>query len=193
VQRHTEETWHHNARLVAAEIDKHAGEASVIVLAGDPRACADTREALGPEAARRLVEVDHGQRASGSSEAELDHDVRRVARDAAVAARTRLVHEYQEREGRAQGVADGVDDTLAATVRGQVETLLLDPDTAAWGRVRPDDVAGLTLPAPVDPTSELRADQVAVAAAARTGADVCIAGPHVLPRDGVAALLRWDT
>ncbi len=191
LQRHTEEVWQHNARLVAAEVDRRADEAPLIVLAGDPRACADVRHALGTAARQRLVEVDHGQRSTGSSEAGLEHDVRRVARDAAVAGRVRLVHEYDERTGRGGGVTSGVGDTLAAAVQGQVETLLLDPDTAARTRVRPDDIDGLTLPEPVDPAAELRADQVAVAAAARTGADVCVAGPHVLPSDGVAALLRW--
>jgi hypothetical protein len=73
-----------------------------------------------------------------------------------------------------------------------VAALLLDPDTVAAHRRRPDAVDGLTLPTGVPVDEELRADQLTIAASARTGADVHPLAPDSLPSDGVAALLRWD-
>lgn len=193
VQRSTEEVWRHNARLVAAEIEEKAADLPLVVLAGEPDACATVRDLVGPTIADRMALIERGTRADGGSEEAFDHAVLEAARDAAIAARLRRVHEYEEREGRGSGAADGVRAVLDAMVQGQVETLLVAPDVAATHRVRSGDVPGLTLPSAVDPAEELRADQVLVAAAARTDADVCVTGPQVLPADGAAALLRWDT
>jgi hypothetical protein len=191
LQSSTEEEWRRNAHLVAREIDERAEGVALIALAGEDDACAGIREALGVRAQQRTVVVEHGARAAGASEESLLADVRAAARDAVVEERLGLVRTYQERKGQGRGYADGTHDVLAAAVLGQVETLLLDPDTAARSTVRPAEFEGLTLPEAVAPDAELRADQVAVAAAARTGAAVCVGGPHVLPDDGVAALLRW--
>lgn len=193
VQRSTEEVRRHNARLVAAEIEAKAADVPLVLLAGETDACALVRELVGPAVADRMTMLEHGTRAEGGSEEAFDHAVVEAARDVAIAARVRHVHDYEERKGRGSGAADGVRAVLDAMVQGQVETLFITPDVAAEHHVKPGDVPGLALPSAVDPTEQVRADQVLVAAAARTDADVCVTGQQILPADGAAAILRWDT
>lgn len=192
VQRSTEETWRHNARQVATEIDRRASEARIVVLAGDPGACAGIQQELGPTAAERTV-IARGSRAAGAAEQPLDDDVEQAVQDTVAADRTTVLEDYERRRAQGHGVAAGIRDVLAASVQGQVETVLFDPGTAASHRFRPQAIAGLTLPSDTDADDALRADQLAVAAGLRTGADIALAEPALLPPDGVAALLRWDT
>lgn len=87
--------------------------------------------------------------------------------------------------GRASAVATGLQEVADAFVRGQVETLLLDPGQAAHLTLTLTDQLLGSAPEDLD----LRADLALLAAA--TGADVRVA-PSTLGGNPVAALLRWD-
>lgn len=106
-----------------------------------------------------------------------------------------LLEEFEAARGRG-GVAVGIHDTLAGAVRGQVDTLLLDPGAAMLVHVRPGEVEGLDLSqgvGPLDRGVAHRGDQLAIAAAAQSSADVRVVRQGALTSDGVAALLRRDT
>jgi hypothetical protein len=192
IQRSTEETWRKNAREVAAEIDRRAERVEHVVLAGDPRACADVQQALGAEASRRTVVVESGSRAPGAAEQPLTDEVHSIVDESVAVGRALLLEDYERRRGQGGGFAGGIGDVLAACVEGKVAALLLDPDTATAHRLRPDTIDGLTLATGVPMDEEVRADQLTIAASARTGADVHPLTSDSLPSDGVAALLRWD-
>jgi hypothetical protein len=72
-------------------------------------------------------------------------------------------------------------------VRGQVETLLLDPVAARDLTLDTTEHPGLVVGA----EGELRADQALVAAAVLTGASVAVSPSATLGGAPVAALLRW--
>ena len=105
--------------------------------------------------------------------------------------RLSLHHELKDRLGQDRAVATGVRDVADAFVRGQVDTLLLDPQAAAELTLDPADHPGLVV-GPGVPDGPLRADQALVAAAVLTGAQVAVAPRAVLGGTPVAALLRWD-
>jgi hypothetical protein len=109
-----------------------------------------------------------------------------------VAQRLDVAHTLQDRLGRDEAVTTGTSGVLDAMVRGQVETLLLDPDRLSASTLRVPDHPGLSLGSVGAPDAEVRADLALVAAATVTGADVAVAGAGVLRGTPVAALLRWD-
>lgn len=109
-----------------------------------------------------------------------------------VAQRLDVAHTLQDRLGRDEAMTTGTSGVLDAMVRGQVETLLLDPDRLSATTLRVPDHPGLSLGSVGAPDAEVRADLALVAAATVTGADVAVAGAGVLRVTPVAALLRWD-
>ena len=188
-QHHTEEIWRRNARQVADEIEHHVSHGlGIVVLAGDVRARAEISEALGGRASDSVIEIEAGGRADGASREALDDAVHDAVRGVVAERQLGLLREFEQRRGRDEAVAVGTDAVLDAFVRGQVDTLLLDPATAREGTVDPAKYPGLTLPT----AAPQRRDLALVAAAALTSANVVTAQPTLLPEDGVAALLRWD-
>jgi len=105
--------------------------------------------------------------------------------------RISLSHELKDRLGRDHAVATGVRDVADAFVRGQVQTLVLDPAQAAELTLDPADHPGLAV-GPADAVGPLRADQALIAAAALTSAEVAVVPRTVIGGIPVAALLRWD-
>jgi hypothetical protein len=188
-QHHTEEVWRRNARQVSEEIEHHVSHGlGVVVLAGDVRARAEISDALGGRAADSLIEIEAGGRAEGASREALDEAVREAVAGVVTERRLGVLREFEQRRGRNEAVAVGTDAVMDAFVRGQVETLLLDPAKAREGTVDPAKYPGIAMPS----ASPQRRDLALIAAAALTSAAVVTAGPTLLPDDGVAALLRWD-
>ncbi len=188
-QRGTEEVWRRNAAQVADEIQTHVAHGlSVVVLAGDVHARKNISEALGGRASESLIEIEAGSRAEGASRESLDEAVREAVRGVVTERRLAVLREFEQRRGRDEAVAVGTDAVIDAFVRGQVDTLLLNPEQAREGEVDPESHPGLALPT----AQPQRRDLALIAAAALTSADVVTAGPTLLPPDGVAALLRWD-
>lgn len=191
-QNHTEEVWRRNARQSAELIDRQVSSGiPLVVLAGDERARVEIRDALGTKAAECTVQVEAGGRAAGSSREALEAAVADVLRAEVVKRRLGWARQYQERRGRGDAVATGRQEVLDAFVIGQVETLLLDVPTSREETVQPADYRGFSLGVGI--SAILRLDQVLVAAAVRTAADVVVVPGRVLEGAPAAALLRWSS
>jgi len=190
-QHETENVWAQNAELVAAEISRRVREGHrLVLLAGDPQSKSLVRDALG-DLPMDLVELDSGTRAEDGGGEAMQQAVREALMDEVVGRRVDLVHQLRERMGRGESVATGVRDVADAFVRGQVETLLLDPLPLADLELAPADHPGLVL-SPAAPLAQpVRADLGLVAAAAHTDAAVSVLPSRVMGGAPVAALLRW--
>lgn len=191
-----EEEWKRSADDVAAEIERQvtAGP-SLVLIAGEPDAVSEVRAKLSHLEAE-LVELQGGRRNADGGEEAFDEEITQALRGQAVASNLDVLAQLEQRLGeRAKGAstrgASGVDEVLDALVRGQVDTLLLDPAAAAETSLTVAEHPGLSLGA-ITSTDALRADQVLVALAALTDADVRIERSGTLAGAPVAALLRWD-
>jgi hypothetical protein len=198
-QSHAEEVWRRNGAAVAERVNELAREhPGIVALAGDVRAVGEIKEAVDAPTRSRLVVLDHGSRAPGSSRESLATAIDHAVRDAVVDEQLGVVRMLQEKTGQRRAAAVGVAEVLNGLAQGQVGTLLLAPAAAAGQTVSPKEHPGLALPANALDEHELRADLAAVCAAAATGADLTILGGEAsLPNgdggdDGMAALLRWD-
>ena len=186
-QHRTENVWAENAAEVADHVMSHVrGGTRLVLLAGDPRSKPLVRERLN-EAVAEVVELEHGSRAEDGGDDALAAAVREALGDQVVRRRLERVHALRERLGRGEGAVVGVDDVADAFVKGQVETLLLDPARAAETEVDVAAHPGLALR-----EDRLRADQALVAAAVLTSAEVGIAPAAALSGEPVAAVLRWE-
>lgn len=190
-QNVTETIWHRNAEAVVDQVLSHvrAGVETVLI-AGEPRSRSDVETMLESTPAD-VVQLETGSRAAdGGGEA-----LWGAVHDALVATvagrRLQVAHELRDRLGTGRSVATGVADVADAFVRGQVETLVFDPDATAEQTLSPTEHPGLALGA-VDVAEPVRADLALVAAAALTGADATVAGTEALGGASTAALLRWD-
>ncbi len=187
-QHVTENVWAQNAAQVAEAVLGHLGEGhDLVLLAGDPQSRPTVLEKLA-DAGATVVELESGTRNADGGDEALQQAVREALMDQAVQRRLALSHELTDRLGRGYAVATGVRDVADAFVRGQVETLLLDPADAAELTLDTAQHPGLAVGA----EGELRADQALLAAAVLTAADVAAAPRAVLGGSPVAALLRWD-
>jgi hypothetical protein len=190
-QHTVENVRQRNADAVADQIRSHvrAGH-RLVLLAGNPESTARVVDALG-ETRATVVQLDSGSRADDGGDEALQQAVREAVMDHTVEGRVQASHELKDRLGRGDAVATGLRDVTEAFVRGQVDTLLLDPVEAAELTLTPEDYPGLVLgPAPLD--EPVRADLALVAAATLTGADVSVSHRSLLAGTPVAALLRWD-
>ncbi|MDP9823982.1 baeRF2 domain-containing protein [Nocardioides massiliensis] len=187
MQQTSEDVWRDNARELAdlALSQVRAGR-RLVVVAGSPESRGEVVSAL--ESAAEVIELDRaGESSTDGGEEALLTELQTVAEQHLEERRQQLVATVQERRGQGQAIADDVPTVLDCLVRGQVETLLLDPDALREHDVDPGQHPGLPLPALDGP---VRTDLLLVAAAVSTDAAV-----RALPHDvdgPVAALLRWD-
>jgi hypothetical protein len=138
-----------------------------------------------------VIRLESGGRAvDGGDEAQRDA-IREALLEYSVARRLELVHRLRDRLGQDFAVATGARDVADAFVRGQVETLILDPEAAATIQLAVRDHPGLDLGVELD-GEPVRADQALIAAAVRTGAEVTALPKSAIGGAPVAALLRWD-
>ena len=190
-QHETENVWKRNADAVVEKLESLIGEGIRLVLvAGDPRSAAQVLEGLEKSKAT-LIQLESGGRAEDGGDEAQQQAIREALMEYAVARRLELVHRLKDRLGQDFAVATGVRDVADAFVRGQVETLLLDPGAAAEFELVPRDHPGLDLGA-VPEDEAVRADQAMLAAAVRTGAGVAVLPRAALGGSPIAALLRWD-
>ena len=190
IQRSTDHVWAANAREISHEIRRQveAGP-DLLVLAGDVRSrqlVADELEHLSAE----VVQLDHGGRAEDGGDDALADEIREVLRGRLITSRLERLHELGQQLGRGDRMAAGIGDVAEAFVRGQVDTLYLDPHTSAEHELDPAAYPGLAFGA-IEATGPLRADQAVVALACLTSADVITAGTEHLFGTPVAAVLRW--
>jgi len=194
-QQSAENAWHHNAELVADTVRSLQARHRVaaVLVAGEVRARSEVLRALGEDRAPgspRVVELESGGRAAGSSEQSLWDDVHEQLQRLQAADETELVERLQEGRGRGTGVATGLDAVLATLAEQRVERLVVDLDALADEAVRPSKHPGLALP-PGTPDDDLPAARVLVAAGSLSGARLSLVGER-LAGAPVSALLRWD-
>lgn len=189
-QHVTENVWARNAESVADQIEHHvrAGHRLVLV-AGDPQSLPVVMERLAHTPAT-VVRLESGTRSADGGEEALQQAVREALMAHVVARRLDDLHELRDRLGAGTSVATGVDDVADAFVRGQVDTLLIDPQGTGDLTLEPERHPGLALGA-VTPAGRVPAGQALVAAAVTTAAQVRVAPSRALGTP-VAALLRWD-
>lgn len=186
-----ENAWRDSAEEVVDAITSHvrAGH-RLVLLAGDPQSKGMVKDRLEGSPAE-VVELGSGQRAEDGGDEAMQQAIREALMEQVVQRRLGAVHELKERLGRGESVASGIDDVADAFVRGQVDTLLLDPTKAAETELDPTKYEGLHLGDGV-PRQPMRADQALVAAAVLTDASVTVAPYQAMGGEPVAALLRWD-
>ena len=191
-QSRTEQQWRDNARDVAEAVRSLCREAAprVVLLAGDVRArtlLAEDLHGIHPD----VVQLDTGGRAAGTSEEALEQEVRRVLAVYEAHDEQDVAETLDRGRATGKGVATGLDAVLDALVRAEVDRLVLDLQAAHELTVRPADHPGLTLPGSAATATELPADQVLVAAAAATGAEVVVLPRELAHGGGVSATLRF--
>jgi hypothetical protein len=191
-QQRAENTWKRNAELVAEQVrSQHAHfRPRVVVLAGDVRAKALLAEQLENLQAD-VATVDSGGRAAGASDEALWDDVRELLASYRAHDQADIAERLDRGRARGQGAATGLDEVVEALVRAEVERLVLDLSAARELRVSPADHPGLAVPAQVAESRDLPADQVLVAAAAATGAEVSLLPRELAHGGGVSATLRY--
>lgn len=177
-----ENTWEHNASLVARDVNSLAGVVApqVVLLAGDVRARTLVHEALDP-ATKALVRIIEHPGESEPTEEILGSLVRDTARDHVRELRGRVDQEL----GRRGAAVAGLAETAFALRRAQVQALLLDMAFLADPPRLPAEDAGLPV------TGQLPADDVFLAAAVATGADLVVSDEPTGLADGCGALLRY--
>jgi len=192
-QHVTENVWARNAEAVADEVLSHIRDGyRLVLLAGDPQSRPTVLARLEDTSAT-VVELDTGTRAEDGGDEALQQAIREALMEQVVTRRVEAAHDLRDRLGRDSAVATGVHDIADAFVRGQVDTLLIDPQGAAELTLDPADHPGLAVgPAQLEATEPLRADEGLIAAAVATSADVSVAPRAALGGAPVAALLRWD-
>ncbi len=187
----TENVWIHNASAVADRVNEHIRAGNrLVLLAGDPHSRPLVRERLEDQGVT-VVDLESGTRAEDGGEEAMQQAIREALMAETVRRRLAITHELKDRLGRDHAVATGVHDVADAFVRGQVDTLVLDPGPAAELTLDPSQHPGLAV-ATDPPQGPLRADQALVAAAVLTGAGVAVSRSAALGGAPVAALLRWD-
>ena len=191
LQHVTENVWARNADAVVEEVVGHVrlGQ-DLVLLGGDPQSVAMVRDGLADTKAR-VVELSTGNRSQDGGDEAMQQAVREALMDEVVGRRLAQARELQERLGREHAVATGIGGVADAFVRGQVDTLLLDPRAAAEEDLSLDDHPGLAL-GPTEPSGPVRADQALIAAAVLTDARVVVSPSATLGGNPAAALLRWD-
>jgi release factor family 2 len=190
-QHVTENVWARNAEAVADQVLHHVRAGHYLVLlAGDPQSRPVVLERLADTPAI-VVELESGSRAQDGGDEAFQQAVREALLEHVSGRRLAAVHELRDRLGTGSAVATGVHDVADAFVRGQVDTLLLDPQAATELALDPGDHPGLVL-GQATPEEPVRADQALLAAAVTTSADVRATPAATIGGTPVAALLRWD-
>ena len=197
-----EETWELSAREVATLVDRVTRDidARVIIASGDERALHLLGQHLPTHLVDRFVAVGGGGRARDGSEGVIADEVLRVLSDTVAADTVELLEDFSEQRGRHDRAADGVDATVEALRKGQVETLILtdarDASRAAFFGPDPTHLAlsaRALLDLGVEQPWQAPLEEVVVRAALGTGANVRFVGggTEQAPTDGVGALLRY--
>jgi hypothetical protein len=195
-QQTAENTWQHNAGLVADAV-RHLARSHrprVVLIAGEVRARAEVTRALessGTEELGRIVQLESGGRAAGSSTEALWEEANEILREVSAERDAEVEARLAEARGRGEAVATGIDEVLEALAKAQVDRLVVDLDALREKSVKPQQHEGLPVPAGAA-AEDQPADRVLVAAAALTGADITILPATMARGGGVSALLRWD-
>lgn len=199
-QQRAENTWEANAKLVAQELERLVKdeELAFVVIAGDVRSASFLREHLSHGTASLAVEV------KGEPVVSIDEIRDRLESEvAAYVGQTThdLLAKFQEERGQNDLATDGLDATVDALRKSQVDTLVLARDGVSgtlWfsvsdlGQVATDK--GPLTDLGIGDVAEGDAADVLVRAALGTGARIAVVpslSKQEGPTAGVGALLRY--
>ncbi|RNL86803.1 baeRF2 domain-containing protein [Halostreptopolyspora alba] len=203
MQRAVDERVKHNAKRIAEAMEELAvqGETERVVLAGETQVRTEIHDQLPTWVRERATEIESGSRAKSAHDSYLEPELRTVLRERADQQIRSVVERYQEGLGNEDRVAVGPRATVSALQRGQVETLLVDPDAFEgdswlWIGPSPEQLAvterELRDMGVAEPTAE-RAEAALLRAAVMTSAElVLVPQDRADLQDGVGALLRFD-
>lgn len=200
-QQRVEDSWDRNADEVADQVDRlvrrYAPE--VVLVAGDEHAISALTASLRRPVLDKLVRLDSGGRAAGTSHEAL-HEAVETALARHIAERDgALVDAFAGARGRQREAVQGLDSVVEALRRAQVAQLLLhdDPtsDATLWVGEKPleigltrADVTALGISDPV----EVPASAALVWALLGSGGGITIVDQgQVRLTGGIGALLRW--
>jgi hypothetical protein len=197
-QHRAENLWEANASQVAETLTRVVDQLRprFVAVAGDVRALQLLRDNAPERTRELLVEVGGEFESVERLLAETDKLLRQTVAEDTEA----LLARFRAERGQGDRAADGVEATLEALRKAQVEVLLLhddpDDDRTAWFGPAPTLLAAdqRTLAGPgVERPVQARLADVLVRAALGTGAEPRLldAGGTDGPRQGVGALLRW--
>jgi hypothetical protein len=196
-QREAEMAWHRNAgdaALATVDLAEAVG-AEVIVVAGDERADAALATQLPERWQDRMVLTGVGSRAAGADPSRLDE----VTVEAIAEVAAQHTQEALDRFGMQEDVGGGLDATVDALQRRQVDTMLIADDPSSTERLwvgpeptdiatDPDHLAALAVSEPVP----VRADAALIRALVGGDAGLVLIGPDEAPEpDGVGVVLRY--
>lgn len=210
MQTRAEDSWEHNAKTVAAELDRQVAERcpEVVLVTGDLRAVGLLREAVGGRVRDLLVEVPGGSRADGVNQQAFEQRVVAALEEHRSRRRADVLDRFRTAQGRGGAAVTSVGDLVTVLQRGQVAEVLLHEDQVLPGSA----LSGRTVWVGPQPL-QLAQDEDGLAGLGvedgqrrRMPADVALmraalgqdAGLTVAPDgqaelvDGVGALLRWD-
>ena len=201
-QARVEDSWQHNATDVANElanvIRRHKPE--LVFLCGDPQAMAALLDHAAPELRARIVELDTGGRAAGTSNAAEQKAIEDAVFEHRTAERRQLLDRLGGALAREQEAVQGLDDTIEVLRRGQVDELVLHDDPSSTkhlvGGHRPVTLGRTAADAraagAVDARQE-RADAVLLGALVAADGGITLLHPLDMElTDGIGALLRWS-
>lgn len=198
-QQRAENLWEANAAEVAEEVANivRSQGAELIAVAGDVRAVGFLREHLPEKMRKSLLEVE-GSRA-GSYE-EVQDDIERTL--AAFEARTtdEVLDLFRTGGGQQHLAVQGVEATLDALRKAQVDTLLIAPrgddDRLGWfAATEPSQAATereLLAGLGMEGLAQGSLEDVLVRSAYASGAKVRVVPAEQSPPEGVGAILRYS-
>jgi hypothetical protein len=200
-QQRVEDSWERNAEEVAAEVDRlfRRFAPEVVLVTGDEHALSALTAALVKPVLDKLVRIEGGGRAAGTSQEALHESAERALARHIADRDGALVDAFAGARGRQREAVQGLDSVVDALRRAQVAQLLLhdDPtsDATLWVGDKPldlglarDDVTALGVS---DPT-EVPASAALVWALLGSGGGITLVDPaQVRLTGGIGALLRW--
>ncbi|MGQ4615735.1 Rv2629 family ribosome hibernation factor [Nocardia sp. R7R-8] len=198
MRRRVEETIRRNVEEVAAAVRNLADrvDAQIIVLVGEVGARAALSKALDSPTAR-IVEVEAGARAAGADSTALEAQVEQAVRTHARQQQGQVVEHLNTARGRADGMAvEGLPETVSALLAANADTLLIDAETVGDRSVEldPELLRGISaaqwIDADATSSRSYRADEALPVVTLLQGGSIVPVEGAVVPREGVATLLR---
>ncbi len=199
-QHRAERRWEDEANAIAADLTALAEEyrPEFVAVAGDVRMIELLRHALPARVEALVRSLGTGARTGDGGEDARRREAIRLAANAAAEDTVALLRRFEEERGQDDLAVEGVEPTLEALSRGQVETLLVhddpDDDRQAWftdARVPVAATAADLRSLAADEPRAGRLADVVIRAAFGTGAAVRVIPRHGPVADAIGALLRW--
>ena len=201
-QERVEDSAARNIGHVAEHLDRlvRRQRPELVLVMGEDEAVAELRDRAGSELAERLVVLDSGGRAAGTSEEAEQEAVDTALEEHRRRRRAELLDAFEEQRNRQQRAVEGLDDVVDVLRRGQVERLLLADDPTStltlWVGEQPLQLATSeeqARDAGASEPVEVRADAAILWALLGSDADITfVEADEVALQGGIGALLRWS-